>query len=89
MSKKKRMEWWSAVVEGEPRVNIKKIEPENASINDLEGETRDMVNKMRYDQQAKMLGKPTIDELTKMEALEKFKKAHPELDFSQAKVNFK
>lgn len=34
------------------------------------------------------LGKPTSDEQKKLEALEKFKKAHPEMDFSNARINW-
>lgn len=86
--KKDKMEWWPCVCEGEPKINTRKIEPENGKVDDLDGETREMVKKMMYDQRAKALGKPTIDELQKMEALEKFKKMNPQLDFSNAKVSF-
>jgi hypothetical protein len=81
------MEWWDSVCVGHDKIDVKKVQPENSNLNDLDADTRQTVEKMMFDQRQKALGLPSADEQRKLDALEKFKKAHPEMDFSNAKIS--
>ena len=46
LRKLNRMNWWSCVIEGDPKIDTRKVKPEDSKLSDLDPDVRSTVEEM-------------------------------------------
>merc|ERR1712151_809480 len=59
---KQRETWWKCVLEGDPEIDTTKVES-TRSMEEYDGETQGAIRKIMFDQNQKVMGKATSDQI--------------------------
>lgn len=65
---KQRETWWKCVLEGDQEIDTSKVESTRA-MDEYDGETQGAIRKIMFDQNQKILGKPTSDQIRTAEVM--------------------
>jgi hypothetical protein len=65
---KQRQTWWKCVLEGDEEIDTTKVES-TRRIDEYDGETQGAIRKIMFDQNQKMMGNPTSDQLRTAEIM--------------------
>ena len=82
-----KMQWWDYVIKGEDPLTLQKVNPDPSKLSDLDPSMRPEIEKMMIENSMKMQGKPYHKDPKTNDMLQNFMKEHPEMDFSNAKIN--
>lgn len=66
------MDWWHVVVEGEPEIDVEKLQLPQASLSDLHPDTRQHIEHTLFEQKQAAMGVTDSGEERKADALRKF-----------------
>eukprot|EP01006_Ploeotia_vitrea_P006534 TRINITY_DN13602_c0_g1_i1.p1 TRINITY_DN13602_c0_g1~~TRINITY_DN13602_c0_g1_i1.p1 ORF type:complete len:193 (-),score=42.48 TRINITY_DN13602_c0_g1_i1:56-634(-) len=83
----KHEEWWAAVIEGGPEIDLKKIKPPPKNYQDLDDGAQGVIRKMMFDQHQKRMGLPTSEEMMHQEAFKKLKEQFPDCGIDPNNIN--
>lgn len=93
LPKQHKTEWWASLLQDSEQIDVQSIVPETSSLSDLDSDMRSTVDKMMFEQRMKQQQQPgsgsmSSNNQSKEDAIKKFMQAHPEMDFSKAKIQY-
>jgi len=71
LRKERKSEWWKGVIRGDPEIDISKISSDEIPFSELDLESRQSAEKLRFDARQKAKGLPISEEIEQQDALKR------------------